>query len=100
MKSKFLNICVGISIVLLSIGFLIRSIIPSQAAPMPDLFLQQGTNKIGKYMMVIGFNSSGSARECLVWDTETAKSVYYLYSDTRKWYNAGVVDQLPAKPKE
>ena len=100
MKTNFLSICIGIAIVLFSLGFLIRSINPAQAAPNPEKFIQQGTDKIGKYMMTIGFNTNGSAIECIVWDTETAKSSYYLYNSTKNWYKLEAKFQLPEKPME
>jgi hypothetical protein len=62
---------------LLATGFFIRSIDGAHAAPGPERFLQQGTNKIGKYMMSLSVTSDGY-RSVLVWDTESGKSKMYL----------------------
>jgi hypothetical protein len=90
-KTKFLQTCIGISIVLLSLGFFFHSIPSAQAASLtPDKFLQEGTDKIGKYQM-LGFSTT----EVLVWDTETGKSIRYTFSGS-SW--ATTKYQLPAKP--
>ena len=49
MKSKFFKVSLGVSIILLSAGFFIRSIDVAHAAQSPAL--QQETENVGKYMM-------------------------------------------------
>ena len=78
MKNKFLNISIGISIMLLSGGFFLRSVPTANAAPAPENFQDAGTNKIGKYMLQVYLNSEGR-RYGIVWDTETGKSKAYSY---------------------
>ncbi len=98
MKNKFLQISIGISMMMLCAGFLIRSINPSQATPGPEKFLDEGVNKIGKYQMIFTYNvfPDGTAvQRALVWDTETGKSVYFR-NDDAGWVKQD--KQLPANP--
>jgi hypothetical protein len=98
MKNKFLLISIGVSMMILSTAFLIRSISPANASPTPDKFISEGTNSVGKYQMTLTFSvfSDGStATRALVWDTETGKSVYYR-NDTNGWVKQDF--QLPASP--
>lgn len=71
MKNNFLSICLGISLVLVSAGFLIRSAYPAKAAPpMPSA--------AGKYQLsVVSHNGKLHA---WVLDTETGKSSAYYFS--------------------
>ena len=78
--------------VLLAAGFFIRSFEKANAAPTPETFLQQSTNKVGKYMMIM--NDDGGS--VLVWDTETGKSMYYGVSNGK--FNTESRYQLPEKP--
>jgi hypothetical protein len=90
-KTKFLQTCIGISIVLLSLGFFFQSIQSAHAAPLsPQKFFQDGVNKIGKYQML-----SFSSTEVLVWDSETGKSIRYSFEGS-KWTLTKY--QLPEKP--
>lgn len=80
MKSKFLNISIGVTLMLFGAGFLIRSITVAHAAPTPENFVAEGTNNIGKYMFqmyTISHPTEGNIRYGLVWDTETGKSLGY-----------------------
>ncbi|MDQ3110423.1 MAG: hypothetical protein M3R17_11065 [Bacteroidota bacterium] len=77
MKNKFLNISIGITLMLFGTGFLVRSVTSANAAPSPARFMEEGTSKIGKYMMAI---SSGSSERLIVWDSETGASTYYEYA--------------------
>ena len=91
MKTKFLQTCIGISIVLLSMGFFFYSIQSAHAAPLsPEKFFQEGTGKIGKYQML-----TFSSTEVLVWDSETGKSLRYNFEGS-KW--SVTKYQLPEKP--
>ena len=92
MKNKFLQISIGISIIMLSLTFLLRSINHADAAPPVEKFLSEGTNTIGKYQMNMVITSTGNAN-VLVWDTETGKSTYYYYSSG--WKKA---EGLPDSP--
>jgi hypothetical protein len=98
MKNKFLSISIGITLMLFGTGFLVRSIVPAQAAPSPERFVEEGTTKIGKYMMAV---SSGNSNGIIVWDTETGASTYYehtpsAYSKGPKWVKDEA--QLPMDP--
>jgi hypothetical protein len=78
MKSKFLNICIGMGILFLTGGFFIRSINSANATPpSPKEFIEAGTSKIGKYMMEMYTAGSEGRRYGLIWDTETGKSISY-----------------------
>lgn len=93
MKNKFFSVSIGISMMLLSAGFFIRSFNIANATPAPEKFFEQGTNKIGKYMMAFQLiNANGWYKEILVWDTETGKSKFYLDMNPNT--------DLPAKPLE
>lgn len=78
MKSKFLSICLGISLVLVSAGFLIRSAYPAKAAPpMPST--------VGRYQLsVVSHNLKVYA---FMFDTETKACNVYCYSAPSGWNN-------------
>lgn len=81
MKNRFLNISIGVSIMLLSGGFFLRSIPTANAAPTPETFVEEGTSKIGKYMFQMCLGAD-DRRYGVVMDTETGKSkAYYYYLD-------------------
>lgn len=89
--NKFLQACIGVSVVLMSLGFFFHSIPSAVAAPLsPQKFFQEGTTKIGKYQML-----SFSSTEILIWDSETGKSVRYSFTGST-W--APTKYQLPEKP--
>jgi len=100
--SKFLQVCVGISIVILSAGFLFQSVGTANAAPTPGKFLQQQTNNIGKYQMSTSSITVGEKffQYILVWNTETGESKCYYFdrydNKTYEWIAFG--KDLPAKP--
>lgn len=84
MKNRFLNICIGASILLLSAGFFVRSISTADAAPSPENFQDAGTNKIGKYAFQVMQDNEGRLN-AVIMDTETGKSKFYSYG-----YHSGV----------
>jgi len=109
-KGKFLQVCIGISIVLLSAGFFVLSINRTSASapdkfPTPKDFMAQGTDKIGKYstsMSIIPpynnatYNNNTPTIEVIITDTETGKTVLwecYLGKNWGKWNY-----QIPANP--
>lgn len=105
MKNKFLQISLGISLVLFSLGFLLRSIETAQATPKPENFISQGTNVIGKYTMAFQIYTYTSShtngvlidRRVIIMNTETGKTVYYGLSDAdSNWKKMEA--QLPASP--
>ena len=101
MKNKFLQISIGVSMMLLAGGFFVRSISTANAAPpSPKEFVAEGTNQIGVYQMNFyqGLNSQGSDQySILVWNTQTGKSTWYYYDYTAKdWVPS--TKQLPANP--
>lgn len=90
-KTKFLQSCIGVSIVLLSLGFFFQSIQTASASPSPEKFFQSGTNKIGKYQMQF------EGATMYVWDTETGTScAYYVMDGAWKKYSSS--KQPPANP--
>lgn len=78
MKTKFLSTCLGVAAVIFSIAFLIRSIAPAHAAPAPEEFIQQGTDKIGKYQMMLSAENASYYEIVFIWDTETGASTRYV----------------------
>lgn len=99
MKNKFLHYTLGIAAIIFAAGFFLRSIAPAQAAPTPDQFIQEGTNKIGKYQMALGIANDPDQiyYNILVWDTETGKSQFYGYSRANQVWNAWNIN-LPEQP--
>ena len=107
MRTKFLQSCIGLSIVIVSITFFIWSINDVHAAPGPDKFLQQNTNKIGKYQACYstlqsidhGSDIAGSViYSVLIIDTETGKTVLYYNSSSTKYMWKKDPVQLPQVP--
>lgn len=76
MKTKFFQTCVGVSLMLFSLGFFFNSIQTATASPTPENFFQTGGNQIGKYMMQVYLSAQGT-KYTLVWDTESGKSKVY-----------------------
>lgn len=82
MKNKFLNISIGVTMMLLGAGFFVRSISSANAAPSPQAFIEEGTSKIGKYMFQMYTIPGENRRYGLIWNTETGKSKgYYEVGD-------------------
>jgi hypothetical protein len=96
-KTKFLSACLGVAAVIFSIGFLIRSVAPAHAAPAPEEFIQENTNKIGKYMMTLSPETSTTYEIVFIWDTETGASAKYIKNNTAGTYQKSTI-QLPEKP--
>jgi len=102
--NKFLQISLGVSAMLLSGAFFIRSIQPAHAEVSPMKQLANNTMSSGKYMMnqACVFNAEASTvyHYVLVWDTETGKSKMYWFDRTDKktyeWEQFG--KDLPAVP--
>jgi len=80
-KTKFFQTCIGVSIVLLSLGFFFHSIQSATASPSPDKFFQSGTNKIGKYSisLVTSAETSGQTVMATILNTENGVSATYSY---------------------
>jgi len=97
----FLQISIGISIMLLSGSLFIRSIQTASAAPAPQPkeFIEEGTNKIGTYMMQYSevVNASDQSEyHILVWDTQTGKSEDYAWSfSSSTWKPTGGLPENP-----
>lgn len=100
MKNRFLQISIGITLMLFGAGFFVRSFSNANAAPSPKTFLTEGTNQIGKYMMSQQVVTLGEYRYYyfLVWDTETGKSKYYNYDYTLKKITEAEWGKLPDSP--
>lgn len=90
MNNKFLQATLGIAAIIFAAGFFIRSISPAQAAPTPQEFLEEGTNKIGKYQMALGVANDPDQiyYNILVWDTETGKSQFYGFNRSAQEWTA------------
>lgn len=78
MKNKFLSVCFGVSLILLSTAFLVQSFSTAQAAPSPKNFLAEGTSSIGKYMITFQL-TNGDYPNAIVWNTETGVSTLYAW---------------------
>lgn len=72
-RSKFLQVCIGISIVFISAGIFVHSISSANATPTPNSFMTQNTGKIGKYQMV--FDNKNT--DFYLVNTETGKSMWW-----------------------
>ncbi len=101
MKNKFLEVCIGIAIILFAIGFFFRSFTTVQAAPLsPNDFKKAGTNSIGKYQLSLAINtvSSGFSEYAIILDTETGESRSYYCSKGTSWKWKLEDNQLPSEP--
>lgn len=98
MKSTFIQICTGVSMVICSLALLALSSQSSIAAPSPKEFIEAGTNKIGKYEMSLSTttDANGLYFNIIVWDTETGKSKFYKRTGAEEWAESKF--QLPAQP--
>ncbi len=97
MKNKFLQVSIGVSMMLMAIGFFVRSFHNVQAAQQtPENVQRTGVSMVGKYQVFLAFDPNGF-KNVIIMNTETGKSVYYLDIKS-KWqlYN----NQLPDKPME
>jgi hypothetical protein len=110
-KSKFLQVCIGVSMILISASLFIFSINHASASspekfPALKDFIQQGGGKIGKYacsMCAIsgGKNANGQfispTFEIIILDTETGKTICYT-GDADNWKWVKDINQIPANP--
>lgn len=102
--NKFLQISLGVSAMLLSSAFLIKSIQPAHAEVAPMKQLANNIMASGKFMMnqACVYNAAGETvyHYVLVWDTETGKSRMYWFDRTDKktyeWEQFG--KDLPSVP--
>lgn len=96
MKTKFLSISTGITMMLLSVSVFIHSIIPASAAPGNlEKFILNETGKIGKYQVSISIGKEDEMY-AVVLNTETGKSESYRYKmeeGSYKWVK--MPSQLP-----
>ncbi|MHB8261364.1 MAG: hypothetical protein ACYDCN_05890 [Bacteroidia bacterium] len=107
MKSKFLQVSMGVSLMLFAAGFFALSINHAAASapdkfPTPDKFVTAGDNTLGKYaaqFTVVSWKD-GSNRSivqvALIYDTQTGKSVLYESDNAEAWFKEKV--QLPSSP--
>ena len=102
--NKFLQISLGVSAMLLSSAFLIKSIQPANAEVVPIKQMSNTTMASGKYMMNQScvFNAEANIvyQYILVWDTETGKSKLYWFdrSDKKTYEWEAFGKDLPAVP--
>lgn len=94
MKNRFLQVCIGISLMLFSTGFFVYSIAKVNAESNPSSIL---TNDIGRYQMDI--TQFSGELFILVWDTQTGENK--LYHDTNGWYcNSSQLGPVPDRLKD
>jgi hypothetical protein len=77
--NSVLKVCLGISAIVLSVTAFNFSIHTASAAPTPKEFVEEGTNKIGKYQMSMAAVAKGDDVNwsVIVYDTETGASETY-----------------------
>lgn len=77
--NSILKVCIGISVVVLSLAAFNLSISKANAAPTPQDFQEAGTNKIGKYQMTMAVASQDDKTmwAITVYDTETGQARTY-----------------------
>jgi len=82
-KTKFLQTCLGISMVTVSVGFLFQSVQKANASTVPPKVFQPETNKVGKYTTtVLPYGGSIYAVTC---ETETGQiSVNYYDGEWKR----------------
>ena len=99
MNNRFLQTSLGLAAIIFASAFFVRSIAPAHAAPSPQEFLDEGTNKIGKYQMAPGLANDPDQiyYNVLVWDTETGKRQMYNYNRNTLSWNAWK-NNLPDEP--
>lgn len=95
MKNKFLNISIGVTIMLLGAGFFVRSIQTANASPSPEQFIEEGKSTIGKYQLAVAALPDGGSKVVII-NTETAETVYYAKESGMEWEK--VRFQIPANP--
>jgi len=116
MKNKFLQVCLGISAVLISASLLVYSISPAKAGtsdkmPAPQSFMDGGgASKIGKYSLTYVYEApskdangtyTAASYECIILDTETGKTATYYYDINKAvWIKELANQQLPANPMQ
>ncbi len=98
MKTKFLQICIGITIVLLSSGFFIRSIVPATAQTNIG---NTEPGKIGKYQIVMSSCVDNIAIYYIasIIDTETGKTQTYTATGGQSGWSKNTGNwNLPENP--
>lgn len=98
MKTKFLSICTGITMVLFGASCFVYSITSANAQPAakPTKIVANETSKTGKYQICIESYGSDNELYAVVLNTESGKSETYLYKlsqGVRSWVKMNA--QLP-----
>ena len=77
--NSILKVCLGLSAIVLSATAFNLSTHTANAAPTPQEFIEEGTNKIGKYQMSMTAVPVGDQINwsVIVWDTETGTNETY-----------------------
>jgi hypothetical protein len=86
--NTFLQKCLGLGFVTLSIAFLLRSVSPAIAQKLTTPVTTTMPSKVGKYMIVCP-----EVTRMIAWDTETGKSAVYNFVSDRGWVKSP--NQLP-----
>lgn len=101
MKNRFLQFTIGISLVICSVAFLLRSIQPAHAEPTPQEFIDEGSNSIGKYQITFQVANDPETVYfyAIVYNTQTgASTIYGRNTNTGGPWEAWT-NQLPAPTK-
>lgn len=96
MKSKFLSISIGITLMLFGTGFLIRSVQPAEAAPTPTEFVE-GASTTGKYQIAVAGNSTSEQMTAIIINTETGQTATYWRNGTFSSWGK-MSNQIPSSP--
>lgn len=104
-SKKFLAVCSGISMLLLSASAFFFSIKSSVAGNENNSFVKssvfQAAGGNGKYMMnyqVFKYQDGGEGYNVLVWDTQTGKAKIYYYDSSEKKMKVWEAGAIPSNP--
>ena len=96
MKNQLLQICIGLSFVLASSAFLVRTFLPLNASTTTlENLPAPAASTIGKFQWSMVPETANTYATSLVWNTQSGNSTQYIFkSDV--WVVAPA--QLPASP--
>lgn len=104
-SKKFLAVCSGVSMVLLSVSAFFFSIKSSFAGNENNSFVKSSVFQTGgangKYMMnyqVFKYQDGGEGYNVLVWDTQSGKAKIYYYDTGEKKMKVWVQEAIPSSP--
>jgi hypothetical protein len=105
-SKKFMRVCTGISMVLVSVSIFFFSIKSSFAGhetnnSLVKSAIYQAGGANGKYMMnyqVFKYKDGGEGYNVLVWDTQSGKAKIYYYDTGEKKMKVWVQGAIPGNP--